>query len=71
MEASFYGCEGAKLSGSHFTCAQYMQIGRELCRSLICCFDLKSDIQILNDPFESSLLKGKGAFDSLYSKKIL
>jgi hypothetical protein len=37
MEASFCGPE--KL-GCHFTCDQYMEIGKELCRSLIYYFDL-------------------------------
>lgn len=37
MEASFCGAE--KL-GCHFTCEQYMEVGRELCRSFIYYFDL-------------------------------
>jgi len=37
MEASFCGSE--KL-GCHFTCEQYMEVGKELCRSIIYYFDL-------------------------------
>ena len=40
MEASFCGCESGEFSGYHFTCAQLMRIGRDLCRAMIYCFDL-------------------------------
>ena len=71
MEASFYGFEKDKIPGSHFTCTQYMQIGRELCRSLICCFDIKKEMEILDQPYESSLLSSKETFDSQFSHKFL
>lgn len=35
MEASFLGCEKGEYAGSHFTTSHLMQIGRDLCRSLI------------------------------------
>ena len=35
MEASFCGCERGEFKGYHFTCAQLMQIGKDLCRTLI------------------------------------
>ena len=52
MEASFCGSE--KLA-CHFTCDQYMEIGKQLCRGIIYYFDLKKETQILNLANNSSL----------------
>lgn len=41
LEASFCGCENAGSKGCHMTSGQLMQIGRDLCRSLISGFDVK------------------------------
>ena len=69
MEASFHGCE--KENFINFTCLHYMQMGKELCRSLICCFELKSNIPMSNFDYPSSSQTSKSTFDSRFSKKIL
>ena len=46
MEASFCGNEIDKLK--NFTCSQYTQIGKELCRALLYYFDIKTDVVPFN-----------------------
>jgi hypothetical protein len=44
MEASFCGCKGGEFEGKHFTISQLMQIGRDMCRSLIFYYDIPNVI---------------------------
>ena len=68
MEASFCGSEKSEFAGYHFTSSQYMQIGRDLCRSLIYCFELKSGL--LPMPSSGSMPPSKYVMGSP-DKKIL
>lgn len=50
MEASFCGCEKGEFGGLHFTTPQLMQMGRDLCRTLIYYFDVTNTIKEIEIP---------------------
>lgn len=67
MEASFCGCDKGEFAGSHFTTSQLMQIGRDLCRTLIHYNDLNKIPETI--PIAPEIKNVKGQSPPLNNKK--